>query len=538
MAVLSTLSSLPALLRVFLDKYPKSLQDLKKPRSIARVLITFAVLNALRKIINNRYFHPLSHIPSSILSSTYFFTALGVYSGRSHYFLPSTHKRHGKIVRLAPDIVSVADKDAIREILVTADYPKSEIHEGLELYNQHNLFSSRNKDFHKNRRRLVAPAFGLQYLRSLEPIMHDCIQVLIKKIDEILEDPRTVQKGAKVLPPGHINICSFMNRLSLDIIGETAFGESFQMVKEDNHPIPKQMARSLKRSMQQTFNPWMRWLLPLDYSFIQFSVDRVKVRRDAGEAGRRADLLQFLIDAQANERANGDGETGDDYADMISGKLTDQAVQTEALVFLIAGSETSSTAMTNTLMYLVNNPKTLHRLREEIDQVTTSNPPEALPTYDQVRNLPYLAACINESMRLRPVAATGLPREVTEDKVMGGYLIPKGTIVLAQIPQLHWSEEYFPRPKEYIPERWLAEGESPFPPVQDFTFYPFSAGTRNCVGKNFAMMEMKMILATVVKRYEIEAVPRQRTDYVQFITTALATESYVIKMKRRQQQRA
>lgn len=164
--------------------------------------------------------------------------------------------------------------------------------------------------------------------------MAECIHILIRKIDEILLDPTSVQNGAKVLPKGHINICSFMNRLSLDIIGETAFGESFDMVKDDNHPIPKQMAKSLKRSMQQTFNPWMRWIVPIDYSFINFSVDCVNVRRQAGDAGRRADLLQFLIDAQASERASGNGETGDEYADMIAGKLTDRAVQTEALVFL------------------------------------------------------------------------------------------------------------------------------------------------------------------------------------------------------------
>ncbi|KAF9907196.1 hypothetical protein BX616_000506 [Lobosporangium transversale] len=367
----------------------------------------------------------------------------------SHYFLPATHKRHGKIVR----------------------------------------------------RRLVAPAFGLQYLRSLEPIMHGCIQVLIQTIDEILVDPTSVKRG-KVLPPGHIDVCSLINRLSLDIIGETAFGHSFQMVQHDDHPFPKQMAELLKRSMQQAFNPW------------------------------------YLIDAQANERVSGNGETGNDYEDMISGKLTDRALHTEVLDFLIAGSETSSTTITNTLMYLLKNPKTLERLREEIDQATANNSAGALPSYDQIRNLPYLTACINESMRLRPVAASGVPREVDEDANICGYTIPKDTIVLAQFPLLHYSEEYFPQPKDYIPERWLPGDESPFPPVQDHTFYPFSAGTRNCVGKNFAMMEMRLILASIVKTYELEHVPRQRTDYVQFITTAFATESYVVKMRRRKDMEA
>ncbi|KAG0304428.1 hypothetical protein BGZ98_005520 [Dissophora globulifera] len=408
-------------------------------------------------------------------------------------------------------MVSVADKDMIKEILVSTDYPKSIIHEGLELNGQQNLFTSRNKDFHKNRRRLVAPAFGLQYLRSLEPIMHECISVLLQKIDEVLDDPKSVKKGTKVLAPGHINVYSFMMRLSLDIIGETAFGQSFDMVQDDSHPLPSKLAKTLKRSMQQTMNPWMKRIFPLDWSFIEFAAERVKVRKEGGEQKRRADLLQYLIDAQAQERENGNGETGDEHKDMIAGKLTDKAVATEASVFLIAGSETSSTALTFTLMYLVKNPDKLVKLREELYLATASNAPGMLPSYDQIRNLPYLNGCINESLRLRPVAATGK---------------------CLDLPALHWSNEYFPEANLFIPERWIPE-ESPFPPVQDFTFYPFSAGTRNCVGKNFAMMEMRLILATLVLTYEMERVPWQRTDYVQFITTALATESYVIKMRRR-----
>ncbi|KAG0048955.1 hypothetical protein BGZ83_006165 [Gryganskiella cystojenkinii] len=403
---------------------------------------------------------------------------------------------YGNVVRMSPDIVSIADKDMIKE------------------------------------RRLIAPAFGLQYLRSLEPIMHDCIHILIRKIDQVLENPASVKKGTKILPRGQINICSFMMRLSMDIIGETAFGQSFDMVQDDSHPVPGQLARTLKRAMQQTFNPWMKWIFPLDYSFVDFGAERVRVRKEAGEKGRRADLLQYLIDAQQHERSIGEGETGDEYADMVSGKLTDRAVETEACVFLIAGSETSSTAMTFTLMYLVENADKLAKLRQELDMAAASNTWGDIPSYDQVRNLPYLTGCINESLRMRPVAATGLPREVTEDVTMKGWYFPKGTILLAQLPALHHSNEYFPQAKKFIPERWIP-GESPFPPVQDFTFYPFSAGTRNCVGKNFAMMEMRLILATLVLYYDIGLVKGQRTDYVQYITTALATESYVITMKKR-----
>ncbi|KAF9101684.1 hypothetical protein BGX29_005355 [Mortierella sp. GBA35] len=516
----SRLSALKGLVKTLLASHPTTIHSLRQPGSILWIIFTLWIAKSMKNMIWRAYFHPLSHLPGNkLLSSTYFFTGIAGLSGRSHYLLPLGHKRYGKIFRFSPDIVSVADKDMIKEILVTMDYPKSVIHEGFELNDQHNLFTSRHKEFHKNRRRLVAPAFGLQYLRALEPIMAECTQIAINEIDKILEDPKAA-KG-RVLPQGHINICSFMIRLSLDIIGETAFGQSFRMVQDNTHPVPGQLANTLKRCMQQTFNPWMKWFIPLDWSFVDFGAQKVRDRKAKGEKGRRADLLQYLIDAQVIERANGNGKTGNDYKDMISGKLTDKAVETEACVFLIAGSETSSTAMTFTTMYLVRNPDKLAKLREELDLATASNTPGALPTFDQVRNLPYLTGCINESLRLRPVAATGLPREVTEDVTMKGHFFPKGT------------NEYFPQANKFIPERWIP-GESPFPPVQDFTFYPFSAGTRNCVGKNYAMMEMRLILAALVVHYDIGYVPRQRTDYIQYITTALATESYIITMKKRQ----
>ena len=79
----------------------------------------------------------------------------------------------------------------------------------------------------------------------------------------------------------------------------------------------------------QAFNPWMNYLIPIDKSFINFAAERVDYRRSLGEKGRRTDLLQYLLDAQAREIAEGNGPTGNNYEDMISGRLTDHAVKIE-----------------------------------------------------------------------------------------------------------------------------------------------------------------------------------------------------------------
>ncbi|ORZ04879.1 cytochrome P450 [Lobosporangium transversale] len=485
-------------------------------------------------MISNAFFHPLAPIPGNkLIASTHLFEGLFFLSGRVHHFFPLAHKLYGKVVRVAPNIVSVADKDMIREILVTTDYPKSAVYQAFDYDGHENLFSARNKSLNKNRRRLVAPAFGLQYLQSLEPLIHKCISSLLQEIDGILDGSRTAKnKTSKALPPGQINIYSFMIRLSLDIIGETIFGQSFEMVKDDAHPVPQQLEKTIKRAMTQALIPWMKYVDPFDSSFLDFGAACVKQRKASGEEGRRADLLQYLIDAQAKEREDSDGESGDEREDMVYGKLTDKVIEVEACVFLIGGADTSSIIMTFTLMFLVKHPDKLSKLRSELDFATATNPYGSLPTYEQIRKLPYLTGCINESMRLNPTITLGIPRDVDEDVVINNYYFPKGTTLFAHPLQLHLSEEYFPQADKYIPERWIPD-ESPFPPVQDFTYYPFSAGSRNCIGKNLAMMELRLVLAALILTYDMELVPNQREDCVQYLTPSLATGSYIIKMKRR-----
>ncbi|ORZ04881.1 cytochrome P450 [Lobosporangium transversale] len=485
-------------------------------------------------MISNAFFHPLSPIPGNkLVASTRLFEALLILSGRVHYCFPLVHKLYGKVVRVGPNIVSVADKDMIREILVTTDYPKTAHYQVFDLGGHENLFSARNKSFYKSRRRLVAPAFGLQYLRSVEPHIHKCIRALLQEIDGILTGSRTTKnKTAKVLPSGQINIYSFMIRLSLDMIGEIAFGQSFETVKDDAHPVPHQLKKTIRQMMQQTFIPWIKYVDPFDSSFLDFGATCVKQRKASDEEGRRADLLQYLIDAQAKEREDSNG--GSKHEDTACEEFTDQAIGVETCVFLVAGADTSSIIMTFTLMFLVKHPDKLIKLRSELDFATATNPCGSLPTYEQIRKLPYLTGCINESMRLRPPALS-IPRDVDEDVVINNYYFPKGTTLLPYPLHLHLSEEYFPQADKYIPERWIPD-ESPFPPVQDFTYYPFSAGSRNCIGKNLAMMEMRLVLAALVRTYDMELVPNQREDRVQYLTPSLATGSYIIKMKRRQEE--
>ncbi|KAF9383929.1 hypothetical protein CPB97_006124, partial [Podila verticillata] len=464
--------------------------------------------------------------------SSYLPVAAATLCGRAQHLLPLFHKRYGKVVRIGTDLVSVADKDMIREILVRIDLPRTEvIHRAFDFDGQQNLFSTRSKDLHKARRRHISPAFSLKHLCSLEPILHECTQILLQKIDEIVSNPGVVKHGT-VLPKGHIDIGYLSICFSVDIIGELVFGKTFQMVKEGTHPVPELLAKTLKGCALYHFAPWLRYILPpLDFSFFDFIYMKI-AERNASSSKGKLNILHHLLNAQQKEGERGSGETGDEYEDMVSEKLTDKAIATECAVFLAAGADTAASIMGYTLMFLAKNPVKLARLREEIDFATANNDDGALPFLDQISRLPYFNACINETLRIHPILPTGIPREVNEDMTINGYFFPKGTILLANYPQLHWSEEYFSQAHKFIPERWLPS-ESPFPPVIDKVFYPFSAGAKNCIGKGFAMMSLRLALAALVLNYDMERATPELDDDIFEASSGPDQGTCIIRMERR-----
>ncbi|CAJ0634399.1 974_t:CDS:1, partial [Entrophospora sp. SA101] len=167
---------------------------------------------------------------------------------------------------------------------------------------------------------------------------------------------------------------------------------------------------------------------------------------------------------------------------------------------------------------------------------------------------------LNEILRLFPVALAGIMRQTRQDTIIDGYLIPKDTIVSASIYQVHRAKDIWGvDADDFVPERWIFSGvdnnkngyilESEFgikpkttisdSKKSDFAssfqkgFYPFSAGTRNCIGQTFAWMELRLILASLLLNFEFELIPNQDLDISHFITPSLTTKKYEVGVKLR-----
>lgn len=178
---------------------------------------------------------------------------------------------------------------------------------------------------------------------------------------------------------------------------------------------------------------------------------------------------------------------------------------------IIAGSDTTSTAIAATLFYLVRNPATLARVTEEVRN--------AFSDVEEIRQGPaltgctYLRACIDEAMRMSPSVGGLLPREVQAGGMtICDEFIPAGTVIGTPHYTIHHNEAYFPDPFRYAPERWMVGEQNPVTgaktteaevSVSQAAYCPFSIGPRGCIGKGLAYVEMTVSLARVIYMYDM-----------------------------------
>ena len=186
-------------------------------------------------------------------------------------------------------------------------------------------------------------------------------------------------------------------------------------------------------------------------------------------------------------------------------KLSHEEILAQSVLFFSVGYETSSQVLMYATFCLAHHPECQDRLVGQLNDARLDSTGDW--DYDALIKLPYLDAVVNESLRLyNPVLR--MERRASEDFVLGdtGIVVPKGMIVGIPVWALHHSEKYFPEPMAFKPERFLPENRAD---IVDSTFLPFGQGPRDCVGKRFAMLETKLLLAEMLTRFRF--VPTART---------------------------
>ncbi|KAL0882450.1 hypothetical protein ABMA27_000928 [Loxostege sticticalis] len=232
----------------------------------------------------------------------------------------------------------------------------------------------------------------------------------------------------------------------------------------------------------------------------------------------RNDFIDFILSFQENKHI-----TGDSISNLITGEknkasvpVNDEFLVAQCFIFFLAGFETSATTLSYTVYEFAKNPDVMRRAQKEVDEYLLKR--ENKLQYDSVNELPFLDACVDETLRMYPVTPV-LTREVLADTALpSGVKLHKGVRIHIPLQRLHYHPKYFPEPEVYRPERFLGEEKRNIVPN---TYMPFGDGPRLCLGQRFAKMQILSGLVTVLKKFDFELAPGTPTKpryvpYTQF----------------------
>lgn len=351
-------------------------------------------------------------------------------------------------------------------------------------------------------RRLMQPAFHRQHLAGLVAQMAKAADAAAERWERLAAEGTVVDVGEEML------------RVTLRIVGTTLFSHDLsgeadalgQAIRTSFATVSRRMTMPLAAPEWLPTAENRRFAAARDV--VHRTVDAmIAERRRSGQ--ERPDLLQMLLDAQ-------DADTG--------ARMDDRQVRDEALTLMIAGHETAAASMNWMWYLLARNPDAAGRLRQELDSVLGGRTPGA----EDLPRLPYTRAVFDETLRLYP-PAWGQPRESVEEDEIGGYRIPARNIVMVCQWVTHRRPDLWERPDDFVPERFAGAAPGSITP---FSYYPFGAGARMCIGSSFALMEAQVVLATLAQRFEPELVPGQ--DVVPDATFTLRPKHGVhVRIRRR-----
>ncbi|KAL4903346.1 hypothetical protein BDW74DRAFT_186034 [Aspergillus multicolor] len=476
-------------------------------------VLVLALLALIVKPIITYIYDPLSlrkYPNQNILSP---FTELAyVWSRRNSFRTKALYIQHEKypIIRVGPRTLSFGSVAAIQDIYGhSSPCLKAETYQATLSPGAHtHILNAIDREDHATKRRMLSNAFATRNLESWEEKIVDKVKCLVRQLDRMcIPSPNGSVHG-----DGEFNVDwrKWSNLFTIDAIAEIALSEKTHVLEARNDTImvSNQGGKTRTLSFLESMHGGARiasWFFgaPGWFTFFKRATSLISphLRRKWEQGEDFGAIVRHLVDRRLSRLDNPDDFIACLLADK-SGKprnLDRGEIETEANMLLDAGSETTAIALTHLLYYLVRNPDSLSQLRVEVTSILQES--EIIAPYAKVKNLPYLKACINESLRLSPPLPRGLERATPPDGiVIAGTRIAGNVGVSVPAYIAHRDATIFPNPEQFAPERWLQVKPAELA-AMGAAFIPFSTGSRGCIGRNLTMMEQQILVATLVHRY-------------------------------------
>jgi len=469
--------------------------------------------------------------------------------------------RLGDVIRVSPNHVIFNDPAAIKDIYgvlaISHGVAKDDFYDRLA-GDAHDLVQVRDRGEHTDRRKAIANAFASKTVVNMEPVIRKTFYQLLVKLDRHVDQP--IAPGNKapvnlrkwyVLLEDHFDetfhYASFLyadksdNRLNfftLDVIGDAGFGLPMgflQNLADSTDAETQEGSQYRVTDMIDVLHRGVRYSLTMgnitshrlsrllksivakfpplasllgstcadDFENICIGKLRQRIKQGAPSRGS-GDFMTFILEDKARSGET-DGKRCYSYSQFRSLVADSQMVMN-------AGSDTTAAALTSTVWFLLKTPHALARLRDELSPLiprpeksddASSAKEISIFDYSVVKDLPYLRACIDESLRLRPPIAYQLPRLVSRPVTIAGHDVLPGTVVAVAPYSVHRHPALYRDPDEYRPERWVDFDEAYPNQREDLKKYNivFSQGSRACIGRHLAIVELQILVSTLLMRY-------------------------------------
>ncbi|KAL6882176.1 cytochrome P450 [Trichoderma longibrachiatum] len=447
----------------------------------------------------NVWFHPLSKFPGPPHMAAFYLPYMydTFICGNMHNTIRKLHQKYGPIVRVGPDHLAIDGSVGWPEVYgqKTGQEEFGKVPEFLFQGDTTALIAA-PKDVHRRQRRQLAHAFSDSALRAQEGVMKQYVDLLMSRFAERADTGES------------FNIIKWFDFTTFDIIGHLYHSEPFHCLENNGyHPWVSAFFKGIRGDSYRRF---LRHF-PLAHEIVK----RLRVLSDLNSSTDNRDYIMEKAQARIKQgdfaiegyrdfiafmlKKNRDGEFG----------FFEPEILASSPLVITAGSETTASSLSALVFYLGSNPVPYKRLTEEIRSAFSD---EEEITLNSTQRLEYLHACIEEVLRVYPPVPETPPRQSPGGTIDGKW-VPRGTTLTVFQMATYHNPKHWAEADSYLPERWLPKShplyDDKFKDDNRATFKPFSYGPRDCLGKNLAYSEMRLILARLLFGFDFELVPGQ-----------------------------
>lgn len=431
--------------------------------------------------------------------------------------------------------MEISNPDDIETIVTTpAHNNKGELYKFVKPWLREGLLVSEGQKWHE-RRKILTPAFHFNILRHFTTILEENSQEFVKLLEHEVGKDKT-------------DIIPIISGYTLNSICETSMGTKLEESKTLGQRYKKAIQEFGSLLVLRLTTAWLH----VDFIFNMSSFGRKqkkilkiirefpsKVINDRRQFREKYNNNVFLEDNSPNQNDDSDIHLKKNKRRMAlldillsaekENKIDEAGIQEEVDTFMFEGHDTVATALNFALMLLANHKNIQDKIVEELKEIFGES--DRIATMEDLNQLKYLECCIKESLRIYP-SVHMIGRRIGEKVTLSNYEIPEGTMCNIHIYDLHRRSDLYPNPLVFDPDRFLPEncvGRHPF------AYLPFSAGSRNCIGQKFAMLEMKSAIAAILRRLELLPITKPEDIVISGDVVLRTTEPIYIKFVQRVQ---